>query len=147
MKTKLIFLGLMLFCVIGYSQYNTQTKTYNIQDISGSDTSWIYPFVINSAWSVDVIIDTANIGYGTSGSIDILQSNDEAGRMAGTTLNFNSLSLYQLPATVDSLTTSIAIKDDNWSGAILSAKINKGTLSGDISIKFILKWNALFIKP
>lgn len=147
MKKLIILLVGILFCGLLHSQENTQTITYNIQDISGTDTSWVYPFVKNCSWSIDVIIDTTNIGYGTSGSIDLLQSNDEVGRMAGTTIYYSALNIYQLPQTIDSTTTNFTIKDDDWSGGIFCAKINKGTLSGDISIKFILKYNALFIKP
>lgn len=146
MKKLVIILGI-LFCGLLYSQENTQTITYNIQDISGTDTSFVYPFTKNCSWSIDVIIDTANITYGTSGSIDLFQSNDEASRMAGTTIYYSALNIYQLPEDIDSTTTNLTIKDNDWSGGIFKAKINVGTLSGDIEIKFILKWNALFIKP
>lgn len=143
----MIILVGILYCGLGYSQYNTLTKTFNINEISGSDTSWTTPFVLNSAWSVDIITDTTNITSGTSGSIDIQQSNDEVGRMAETDLLFSSLNIYQLPATLDSLSEIITIKDEDWSGGIINFKINVGTLSGDIEIKFIFKWNELFIKP
>lgn len=146
MKKLILLLGFSLFLLTAYSQLFTKTINTNINAIGGTDTTFIWPMIDNVSWSVDVNIDTTNIVSGTSGTIDILQSNDEEDRKYGRSINMNSLSLYQLPATIDSLTPTLCIKDDNWSGLIIGIKISKGTMSGDIPIELIFTYNKLEIK-
>lgn len=136
----------MLTYTLAFSQYNTKNFEVNIADISGNDSSFFFPFIEDVSWSVDVIVDTANISNGTYGYVDIMQSGNEEDRRNGISINFGSLNLFQLPAQIDSLSPLTIITDDNWRGKIFCIKLTKNTLSGDIDFKFIFAYNFLAVK-
>lgn len=138
----------MLTFTLAFSQYNTKYFDVNINQISGSDTSWVFPFIENVAWSLDILIDSADISSGESGSLDLMQSENEYDRRRGVSIDFASLNIYQLPVTLDSLLSpATIIVRKHWNGKIFCAKITVGSLTGSIPIKLIFTYNYLATKP